>query len=218
MRRALFYGTAFCALALATGCNVVLGIERPSDEVTDTNSASVLTYDACVASTDTEVDPIADRDAGAQSEAGVSLMAVPHAWAAWPMPNSGGASLPNPPTYLKEVEGVVTDAVTQLQWQRDVDSAALSWSDASRYCTELKLAGGKFRLPTRIELLSVVDDTANRPTIDADAFPNTPAAKFWSASPFAGDAESAWLVNFDFGTGFVFAGAMDEKHRVRCVR
>ncbi len=73
-----------------------------------------------------------------------------------------------------------------------------------------------WRMPNREELLSLVycssgspeiwNSTGNscqgdyaRPTIDATAFPQTPASHFWSASPYAGDSDYAWYVYFNFG-------------------
>lgn len=42
-----------------------------------------------------------------------------------------------------------------------------------------------------------------RPTIRQDAFPATPAAGFWSATPYAGDSGGAWGVLFHTGGDWV---------------
>ena len=73
-------------------------------------------------------------------------------------------------------------------------------------------------MPSRIELMSLVDFTNPNPTIDAEAFPNTPTEGFWSASPFVGARASAWGINFGFNVSFVFQDRATAVYRVRCVR
>jgi Protein of unknown function (DUF1566) len=217
MRVRAFPPCCACAAWLAlAACNAVLGIERPSDLVFEPRPADAGA-DAEPIDPQEEANP--PQDAGAGAESGLPVVeAVPYAWADWPMPNPASAEAGTGHAYLSGRAGVVIDAVTQLEWQRDVDDGSFSWEEAAEHCAGLSLAGGKFRLPTRIELLSIVDYTQTRPTIDAAGFPDTPPEKFWSASPFAGAEQSAWVVNFDFGTGFVFAAETEEQHRVRCVR
>lgn len=215
------------------GCNAVLDIEPPSDVVTDgfdTPGRGASADAGAAISLVAVVRGSVGTDAGSGSPGGsasiigagtglrLPLTAVAHAWAEWPMPTPGDKSLPNHQSYLSTIEGVVTDTVTQLQWQQVVDDGAFTWADAGGYCAALGIAGGGFRLPTRIELLSIVDYTVDRPTIDITGFANAPPERFWSASPFAGATDNAWLVNFGFGTGVVFADATSAKYRVRCVR
>ena len=45
------------------------------------------------------------------------------------------------------------------------------------------------------------DGDYNSPTIQSDVFPQTPSNWFWSSSPYVGDADYAWGVNF--GTGYI---------------
>jgi hypothetical protein len=67
------------------------------------------------------------------------------------------------------------------------------------------LCGGRdWRLPTRKELLSIVDNGRPEPAVEARYFPNTPAADFWSATPYADHSNSAWLVSFDLGEVYTF--------------
>ncbi len=202
---------------LAFGCNSLLDIEEPSpflansqpaDAGKPTNGISNGQSDASGAAPDAEQPPAADANS-----------APSHAWADWPMPNPPLAGLPNPQSYdTKSFVGVVADLVTGLQWQATVTSDALSWSGAQAYCQSLSLAGGGWRLPSRIELLSIVDFTNTNPIIDGNAFPKTPAEPFWTASAFAGDAASAWIVNFGFIDGIADKSELHELRRVRCVR
>lgn len=137
-------------------------------------------------------------------------------WAGWPMPNPASAGLPNPSSYDTSTPGVVVDNVTHLMWQRDVPSSSYTWADAKAYCAALSLAGHQdWRLPTSIELVSLVDFTRSNPAIDVAAFPSTPSARFWTSSPVAGLANNAWNVRFDDGYSYY---GVSEPLRVRCVR
>ena len=151
-------------------------------------------------------------------------------WALWPMPNgkddvSGGA--PNPNTYSDNSDGTITDRVTLLMWQQSVPTAGgpaddgnVTWSEAMDYCAALSLAGhDDWRLPTEIELVSLVDYSnlgAGHAPIDSTVFPDTPAAAFWSSTKHAAPETEAWTVYMD--VGFTYAYDMTTVGRVRCVR
>jgi len=68
-----------------------------------------------------------------------------------------------------------------------------------------------------MELRTIVDFTVTSgATIDATAFPSTPAEPFWTSSPYAGSSGNAWLVYFHLGYSSSYdVGGSD---RVRCVR
>jgi hypothetical protein len=77
--------------------------------------------------------------------------------------------------------------------------------------------GGGYRLPTVKELLTIVDFSKSNPAIDSNAFPNTPAVAFWTATPLAGSPPtSAWFISFD--DGYAGNADMGQPNRVRCVR
>lgn len=72
-------------------------------------------------------------------------------WANWPMPPDVQ------PTNYEASAGINHDKITQLDWQR-VTLEPRTWKEAKEACEELELGGRKgFRLPTRIELLSIMD-------------------------------------------------------------
>jgi hypothetical protein len=71
-------------------------------------------------------------------------------------------------------------------------------------------------LPSRIELISLVDFTRQDPALDPVAFPSTPFEWFWSASAVAGEQGLAWYVAF--WDGNTHTGTTDSTYRVRCVR
>jgi Protein of unknown function (DUF1566) len=137
-------------------------------------------------------------------------------WAQWPMPNSEtdvAAGAPNPQNYIDNGDGTVTDSVTGLMWQQTVPAATYTWAAAVAYCPTLTLASqDDWRLPSVIELVSIVDMGQFNPAINA-IFPATPATSFWSSSPSFG---FAWTVHFLIGAvdRLSMSGLID----VRCVR
>ncbi|HEY6474943.1 MAG TPA: DUF1566 domain-containing protein [Polyangia bacterium] len=144
-------------------------------------------------------------------------------YARWPMPNPASAGLPNPSSYTDNGDGTVTDEVTQLVWQKAVTSSqAYSWCDAINYCATLTLAGRTWRLPTRIELLSLVDFTRGGPAADTKAFPGVPGGKYhWTSSPWvvsqiATKPQYSWIVNFSEGLTSN-AGDRTQAEYARCV-
>ncbi len=58
-----------------------------------------------------------------------------------------------------------------------------------------------WRLPTREELRSIVDYSAQNPAIAIAYFPRTVSYNYWSASPYAPVAGFAWVVDFSNGGG-----------------
>ena len=146
-------------------------------------------------------------------------------WARWPMPNGAvdvAAGAPNLAGYTDNGDGTVTDMVTGLMWQKEIAPGAYPWSEAKSYCSitlsDLALGGHHdWRLPSRIELASLVDyGISDPPLINATFFPGTPSDYFWSATPVKGVQSSAWVVLFYVS----YAGIDDVTNadRVRCVR
>jgi formylglycine-generating enzyme required for sulfatase activity len=130
---------------------------------------------------------------------------------------SSDAGAPHAQSYEITPAGTVVDRVTGLTWQRDVDAKSYPWADAKAYCGCLKLGGYEdWRLPTRIELVSLVDFTRSSPAIDGNAFPSTPSEYFWTASLQAGDSQTAWYIYFADGNTHDMDAT--KSNRVRCVR
>jgi hypothetical protein len=119
--------------------------------------------------------------------------------------------------------GTVYDAKTKLTWQQTVTAAGYPWGSAStagtaqNYCGALPLAGGGWRVPTVVELQSLVDySQQGGPYIDPTAFPNTPSAVFWTADVVVGSPTYAWFVGFNYG--YVSNNVQTNTFNVRCVR
>ena len=130
-----------------------------------------------------------------------------HNWAHWDL-----KAPPPSPRYLFTVD-IVYDNLTHLMWQRNVPSKGFNWDNAMAYCAclngvnnDVNCDGDRipgyssgWRLPTRIELGSIVDYLVFTPAIDGAAFPKTPYDGFWSSSLAAINSLQAWSVIFEFG-------------------
>jgi len=136
--------------------------------------------------------------------------------AAWPMPTAPGLGLPNARHYDTAESETVVDLVTGLVWQAAVPEETFTWQEAADHCTELRLGGRDgYRLPTRIELVSLLDLERTEPAIDTTAFPETPGEWFWSSSSSAEEPTRAWYAYFYFG--YPDVGEQESTFRVRCV-
>ena len=118
-------------------------------------------------------------------------------WANWPVRQKTTAN------YTIGAD-TVTDNVTGLIWQKAVTADTYNWAEAKTYCAGLSLGGQPgWRLPTRIELFSIVDSSTANPAINTTAFPSTPPVNFWTSTPLDSSvgfgAGNAWIVQFGAG-------------------
>ena len=123
----------------------------------------------------------------------------------------------------------VQDTQAKLTWRRCAEgmnwdgktctgkASKFRFSAAQKHAAEM---AGKstqaWRLPTKAELLSLVDKSKKKPLIDTRAFPGTPTAMFWATRPEANDNLNAWIVNF--GNGRVYGNTGSKAPYVRLVR
>jgi hypothetical protein len=242
-RRALVGVAALLALG-AAACDALLGLGQYKDcsEVgCPPIDASDEVFDAAEASQASDAGSSSSGDAGDASpeggdgaaEGGGRMQdgagpgdgsASVREWARWPMPNpdasAGGDSaalLPNTMVYDAGDGGpgaTVFDTVTGLTWQQDGSQIVNSEQEAVSYCATLP---SPMRLPTRIELVSIVDFTQQNPAIDQAVFTGT-QSYYWTSSPVAQPSGSDgamlyWTV--DFTDGLVHDNASGTY--VRCV-
>jgi hypothetical protein len=140
------------------------------------------------------------------------------------VPDGGvpGARLPNPQSYDTTTSGVVVDNVTGLMWQHPFESQGRAWSDAKTYCSNLDLAGYRdWRLPTKMELISIVDTSRRAPAINTTVFASTwrsYSSWFWTSTPMPSQAETVWFISGLSGNGGANSQNIQDKLSVRCVR
>jgi hypothetical protein len=137
------------------------------------------------------------------------------------MPNPANTGLPHPASYVDLGDGTIRDNVTGLVWEKTESTPALAWTAAKSYCTGLTLAGRTWHLPTRIELISIMDFSTSGTKIDTSVFPMAPAGFHFTSTPWvvsqiASKPQYAWAINFSDGfvsTAFSQTGTAN----VRCV-
>lgn len=118
------------------------------------------------------------------------------------------------PTSYQPDGDVVCDSDTLLCWPEVPVDTPVTWRNAEATCSALRVGNhDDWRVPTRIELLSIVA-FGHIPTFK-DYFLG-PAREYWTATPYVEDPSTAWSV--DFTRGQPYPRATDEGHYVRCVR
>jgi hypothetical protein len=98
-------------------------------------------------------------------------------------------------------------------WQRE-SAAESGFAEAAAHCAELELAGRcDWRLPTRIELVSLVDFTLSNPALDTTTFPAA-SGEYWSTSALD---QYRWRIGSD-GATRALTETMAPTALARCVR
>ncbi len=122
--------------------------------------------------------------------------------------------------------GVIKDSNTQLEWQNR-DIRILDWESANRYCRNLNLNGTNWRLPTKDELISLVNRyermdvtkmEEKEPAIDR-IFNNgrlNSLFAYWTSSETEHNPHLKWIV--DFKKGWAGGHSKNFFYKVRCVR
>jgi len=150
-------------------------------------------------------------------------------WAEWPVPKEN-----RPTNFSDKEDGTIVDTLTGLVWQKVPSPSSLTLAEARAYCestlSAAKLGGyDDWRLPTKIELLSIVDYSqwipeligsefaASRVFAPPPALPEGHPTAFWTASPVAGSSTNEWWT-VEFSVGGTSRGPETSALQVRCVR
>ena len=156
-------------------------------------------------------------------------------YADWRMPDSSPESNAQPRYDDTTRPGLILDGVTGLTWQHELPSmypgctgsmpatpergSACTWDEAKAYCSALSMGGLRFRLPSKIELESLIDLRSSEPPFDTRHFVGRPLfTMYWTASPVAStvrtESVAAWIVSWPGATGVL---DVTRPAAVRCV-
>ncbi|MEI7485491.1 MAG: DUF1566 domain-containing protein, partial [Ignavibacteriota bacterium] len=114
-------------------------------------------------------------------------------------------------------DGTVTDLVSGLMWQKNLNNTGLTWEQALSYCESLSLAGySDWRLPNIKEIQSLNNELFKSPSVDTGYFVNLSASNYWSSTTTLGIVEKAWYMSLDYG--LVTYDVKTNLYRVICVR
>lgn len=144
------------------------------------------------------------------------LLAHELRWARWKMPHedmpaTGDAAGPTPANLVDQTT-FFKDHVTGLTWAVS-STAELTLEEAVGYCDALGVGPLEYRVPSRIELVTLLEPSLNPP--HHSVMTDTKPASYWTASDVANDSNRQWAVNFS--TGEVTKKPNTEKAYVRCV-
>jgi len=124
----------------------------------------------------------------------------------------------NTPSYTDNGDGTVTDNVTGLMWQQKSDDGAYNWVSATDFCGSLSLAGhSDWRLPTSMELMSIVHYGKSTPALDTKYFHNVNKKWYWTSSTVANDSNKAYDIIF-YRHGYIHFWEKTSESYTRCVR
>ena len=142
------------------------------------------------------------------------------------MPNPNGAG-PNAASYKDLGNGAVLDNVTCLTWEKAPQTMQGAWQANADHCASLSsssFAGyADWRLPTRVEMASIVDFSRKGDAINTTALPGEPSGYYRTASDWyetiTGQNTSGFAWIYGMSSGFTSnAYAKTSNAYVRCVR
>lgn len=161
---------------------------------------------------------IVDADAGSieddagNANAGIKAAITPEQareYPHWPIPIG-----PTLEQYQNNNDGTFTDLITGLMWLSQVEMDSQTQPNANTLCEGSNASNhSDWRLPTRAELLSLVNVANNNPS---SVLLQIPSNLFWTASRVPNDATRAWII--DFSRGFDAQESEASSLRLICVR
>jgi hypothetical protein len=96
--------------------------------------------------------------------------------------------------------GTVTDTDTGLMWQKATAPGTYTWEQALQYCESLNLAGyTDWRLPSKNELYTIVDNSRAYPSINLTYFPDTQSNQYITSTTATDYNYDFWGVDFSRG-------------------
>ena len=102
-------------------------------------------------------------------------------------------------------DGRAFDTATELTWQAKVPDERFTWKQAQAYAKKLDLNGKGWRVPSLVELESIIDTELD---LHDDGY--------WSSTKYYKHESSAWFVAFNGGGSYGYDTS--NTIGVRCVR
>ncbi len=218
-RSSLSRGKGFAAATAVLGaslvaCNAIIGLsDFEKVECTNLRCPDDAGIDVFVPTVD-------GGDAG--SDAGTPEGTDPVVWASWRMPSWDGGPSPVP-EYSADTTTVLEN-ITGLVWTKD-DQGQATYEAAKAKCAALP--GGTWRLPKRIELVTLLDFGRASSTAPISPLFGVVQAQYWTSSevkPINAADPRVWVVDFsapDKGNKLVTPVPTTDKTlqlQVRCVK
>lgn len=112
------------------------------------------------------------------------------------------------PRFVDNGDGTITDNATGLMWVQDPyqiggvwaaagNPTSMTWNNAIDNCLALNYAGHTdWRLPNRIELISIVDLGRYSPAIDTTFFVGARSSWYWTSTALKNVPAWKWYVDF----------------------
>ena len=145
--------------------------------------------------------------------------------ARWPMPDTEveGPFHPNYSERTVSDAKLVLDHVTGLEWlAQNTKDPPYTHDQAKKHCNELKSGGSIWRLPSRIELISLYDSTLKGSRQLDEIFKKVVAVNaLWSATSAGTDGAGkplAWSADFSNEQGPLGSSDTSDPKQVLCVR
>ncbi|WP_394831515.1 DUF1566 domain-containing protein [Pendulispora rubella] len=203
--------TALGVVAATVDCRAILGIEDDAPLLApnmDGGDHADVPFDAS-----------RSDDGGDGGADGTSLLNIDRTEPQWLLPVASP-----PPSNYEVTDDTVLDKTTGLMWQRKIEGQPRQiWPEPPRVCAKLELAGyHDWRLPTRIEMVSLFDFGEDAPAVNPVLFPAAPAyALHWTISPYVVERRTAarWATDpFTGWSWFYDEYTSSESLPFRCVR
>ena len=213
-RRLLSALAGACVTSLVLACNGILGI---SDYTRGECSGGGVCEDAG----DHDVVVVDASDGGPEAKVDASGTKAVR-WAQFKMPNyaQDGGPGENVPDY-GPVAGGFQDSVSGLVWGEPIpEKGGKSYEDALKICAAIT-TGGSWRLPSRIELVTLLDLGPNTSRkINVAKFASTEGMQYWTTSEVRPDVDGVrkhWTVDFSNG-GLGQQDINEGQAGVRCIK
>jgi hypothetical protein len=213
MRRVAFALAGAASVTLVIACNALIGLNDYERVECTGGTCDGGTFDG---GPDSSSSDGSTADVTSVDAAG----AAPVSWAHFLMPNyplDGGPDA-NLASY-KVSPDLVLDNVTGRAWREpipDGEKGLRTFAEAKQLCA----SAGQWRLPSRIELVTLLD-LSQSPAVDHATFPSTEGIEYWTSSevrPYGTNGYMRWTVQFGGTPGLDQQDETSGRAGVRCIK